>query len=66
MAKSETIRTYKHVLAITLFAIAWFTAGIVSAGQFKIVRVYDGVTVKAIDHDIEIKVRLIGIDAPET
>ena len=36
------------------------------AGQFKVVRVYDGDTVKAIGLDIEIKVRLIGIDAPET
>ena len=30
------------------------------------VRVYDGDTIKAVGHDIEIKVRLIGIDAPET
>lgn len=29
-------------------------------------RVYDGDTIKAVGHDIEIKVRLIGIDAPET
>jgi len=36
------------------------------AGQFKINRVYDGDTVKAIGHDIEIKVRLVGIDSPET
>jgi endonuclease YncB( thermonuclease family) len=36
------------------------------AGQFKITRVYDGDTVKAIGHDITIKVRLVGIDAPET
>ena len=36
------------------------------AGQFKVVRVYDGDTVKAVGHDIEIKVRLVGIDAPET
>jgi endonuclease YncB( thermonuclease family) len=36
------------------------------AGQFKVVRVYDGDTLKAVGHDIEIKVRLVGIDAPET
>ena len=36
------------------------------AGQFKITRVYDGDTVKAEGHDIEIKIRLVGIDAPET
>ena len=36
------------------------------AGQFRVVRVYDGDTLKAVGHDIEIKVRLVGIDAPET
>ena len=35
------------------------------AGQFKVTKVYDGGTVKAQDHDIEIKVRLVGIDASE-
>jgi endonuclease YncB( thermonuclease family) len=37
-----------------------------ASGQFKITRVYDGDTVKAEGHDIEITVRLVGIDAPET
>jgi len=36
------------------------------AGQFKITRVYDGDTVKVQGNDIEIMVRLVGIDAPET
>jgi endonuclease YncB( thermonuclease family) len=36
------------------------------AGEFKVTRVYDGDTIKAQGHDIEIKVRLVGIDAPET
>jgi micrococcal nuclease len=36
------------------------------AGQFKVVRVYDGDTVKAAGHDITIKVRLVATDAPET
>lgn len=35
------------------------------AGQFKVVRVYDGDTFQAIGHDVEIMVRLVGIDAPE-
>ena len=35
------------------------------AGQFKVVRVYDGDTLQAIGHGIEIMVRLVGIDAPE-
>ncbi len=36
------------------------------AGQFKVTRVYDGDTIKAEGCDIEINVRLVGIDAPET
>lgn len=36
------------------------------AGEFKVTRVYDGDTIKAEGHDIEIKVRLVGIDDPET
>ena len=36
------------------------------AGQFKVMRVYDGDTLKAKGHGIEFKVRLVGIDAPET
>jgi len=31
-----------------------------------VVRIYDGDTIKAAGHDIEIKVRLVGIDALET
>jgi endonuclease YncB( thermonuclease family) len=37
-----------------------------AAGEFKVTRFYDGDTIKAKGHDIEIKVRLVGIDAPET
>ena len=36
------------------------------AGQFTVIRVYDGDTIKSKGHDIDIKVRLVGIDAPET
>ena len=36
------------------------------AGEFKVTKVYDGDTVKAEGHDITIKIRLVGIDAPET
>ena len=36
------------------------------AGQFKVTRICDGDTVIAQGHDIEIKVRLVGIDAPES
>ena len=38
----------------------------IQAGQFEVVRVYDGKTLRAIGHEIEIKVRLVGIDPPET
>jgi len=36
-----------------------------SAGSFKVIRIYDGDTLTAYGHDMEIKVRLLGIDAPE-
>ncbi len=36
------------------------------AGEFKVTRVYDGDTIEAEGHDIEIKVSLVAIDAPET
>ena len=36
------------------------------SGQFKIIKIYDGDTVKAAGHGVELKVRLAGIDAPET
>ena len=51
-------------LSLLVHFVCWPT--ISSAGLFKIVRVYDGDTIKAVGHDIEIKVRLVGIDAPET
>ena len=52
-----------HVI-LTAFFFLLPTAPL--AGQFKITRVSDGDTVKAEGHDIEIKIRLVGIDAPET
>jgi micrococcal nuclease len=51
-------------LILVVIFVCWPT--ISSAGLFKVVRVYDGDTIKAAGHDIEIKVRLVGIDAPET
>lgn len=35
------------------------------ADQFKVTKVYNGNTVKAVGHEIEIEVRLVGIDVPE-
>ena len=36
------------------------------AGQFKVTEVYSGDTVKVEGHDIEVRVRMVGVDAPET
>jgi endonuclease YncB( thermonuclease family) len=56
---------FNRILRLTVLLVV-LTAANVGAGEFKIVRVYDGDTVLAKGHDIEIKVRLAGIDAPET
>ncbi len=52
----------KHILIAVFLSFALP----VTAGQFKVTRVYDGDTFKATGHDIEINVRLVGIDTPET
>jgi len=46
---------------LILIAVLLSFALPVSAGQFKVTRVYDGDTFKATGHDIEIRVRLVGI-----
>jgi len=58
----------KKSLKIILFLIAFLLAlpTISLAGQFKVTKVYDGDTIKATGHDIEINVRLAAIDTPET
>jgi len=58
----------KKVFGYILFLLAFLICNptTASAGLFKVVRVYDGDTIKAVGYDIEIKVRLVGIDAPET
>jgi len=50
-------------IVFVIFLLVLVTAA--QAGQYKVTRVYDGDTIKAQGHDIEIEVRLIGIDAPE-
>ena len=47
------------ITIISIFSLPLFSL----AGQFKVTKVYDGDTVKAEGHDIEIKIRLVGIDA---
>jgi len=59
-------RYRRHSIALFFASILALIPVLCLAGEFKIVHVSDGDTVKAIGHDIEIKVRLIGIDAPET
>ena len=57
-------RTLKIIPSLIAFLLILPTLSV--AAQFKVTRVYDGDTIKAKGHDIEIKVRLVGIDAPET
>lgn len=57
-------RVYRITPILILFLLALPTISL--AGQFKVTRVYDGDTIKAEGHDIEIKVRLVVIDTPET
>jgi len=52
-------------LKVILLFILCLTPSILFAGQFKVVRVCGGDSLTATGHDIEIKVRLVGIDAPE-
>jgi endonuclease YncB( thermonuclease family) len=53
-------------IVLLLIPIFLFLPKVSLADQFKVTRVYDGDTVKAEGQDIAIKVRLVGIDAPET
>jgi endonuclease YncB( thermonuclease family) len=61
----EMMDRIKYKVIFTL-ALIFICPAIASAIHLKIDRVYDGDTVKAVGQDIEIKVRLAGIDAPET
>ena len=49
----------------SLIVLILIIPSISPAGQFKVTRVYDGDTVKARGQNIEIKIRLVGIDTPE-
>jgi micrococcal nuclease len=57
------IRAYKIFSIAIAFLFIFPTLSL--AGQFKVTHVYDGDTLIAEGHDIEIKVRLAGIDASE-
>jgi len=56
-----------HLRIISLLiAFLIISPAVVVADQFTVVRIYDGDTLKAVRNDTSIKVRLVGIDAPET
>ena len=55
-------RAFKIILLLTLVLIL---PTLSLSADWKVIRVYDGDTIKAEGYDIEIKVRLVGIDAPE-
>ena len=53
---------HKKLILITVFLFFTLPA---TAGQFKVTSVHDGDSLRATGHDIQIKIRLVGIDAPE-
>jgi endonuclease YncB( thermonuclease family) len=62
----ENIQTKSFKIIPVFIAVLLVFPTLSWAGQFKVVRVYDGDTLlQAIGHGIEIMVRLVGIDAPE-
>ncbi len=48
-----------------LFTLLFILPLIVHAGQFKVIRVYDGDTITALENGKKIRIRLVGIDSPE-
>ena len=54
----------KFVKTVVFLVCLVSTAAV--AGDFRVVRVYDGDSLKVAGHDVVFKVRLAGIDAPET
>lgn len=63
------IRTapFRQAIFVASFLIIWglIAPCLVLAEEFKVIKVYDGDTIKAQYEDNEINVRLVGIDAPE-
>ena len=54
-----------HTIFLFLTIFPFILPPLSLAGQFKVIEVSDGDTLLAFGHDIVIRVRLIGIDAPE-
>ena len=59
-----------HVRCLSWLAVfsccMFFVSSICFAGQYKVIRVYSGDTIKVEDQNSIVKIRLVGIDAPET
>ena len=62
--KSSFVRRVSFYIVLCFISLS--SASISLADHFKVTRVYDGDSIKAEGHDIEIEVSLVGIDAPET
>jgi micrococcal nuclease len=56
----------KIIQILHLFLLTLILSSSAMAGQYKVTRVYDGDTILCAGNDTTIKVRLVGIDAPET
>ena len=64
VTKSRPMKKRSNIITLLTALFLFFPIASL-AGQFKVIRVYDGDSIKALGHDIEIMVRLVGIDAPE-
>lgn len=58
------INRYSGIIVVVVFLLTISANSL--AGQFKVTRVTDGDTVKIADNGVKMKIRLVGIDAPET
>ena len=58
------INCYSGIIVVVVFLLTISANSL--AGQFKVTRVTDGDTVKIADNGVKMKIRLVGIDAPET
>ena len=62
MGVFNRFRFFSFLAAIIIFLALPFLS---FAGQFKVVRVYDGDTITVVGNGQEVTIRLVGIDAPE-
>ena len=58
------INRYSGIIVVVVFLLTISANSL--AGQFKVTGVTDGDTVKIADNGVKMKIRLVGIDAPET